>query len=91
MPGRLSLYTDLAFKRELTTKFGTFRDDVGVLHKQYNIAPTLDIPIYTNTRVYTYAHFGLIPSWEQGSGERNRNKIKPGVKGSGDANATISY
>jgi putative SOS response-associated peptidase YedK len=63
MPGRLSIYTDLAFKAELTTKFGTFRDDVGVLHKQYNIAPTLDIPIYTNTRVYTYAHFGLIPSW----------------------------
>lgn len=63
MPGRLSMYTDLAFKRELTKKFGTFRDDVGSLHKQYNIAPTLDIPIYTNTRVYTYAHFGLIPSW----------------------------
>ena len=63
MPGRLSMYTDLSFKSELTTKFGTFRDDVGVLHKQYNIAPTLDIPIYTNTRVYTYAHFGLIPSW----------------------------
>ena len=63
MPGRLSVYDDGTFKKDITTKFGLFRDEVGILHKQYNIAPTSEIPIYTNTRVYTYAHFGLIPSW----------------------------
>ena len=63
MPGRLSSYDDTAFKREITTKFGTFRDDIIVLKKRYNIAPTIDLPIYTNAGVYTYAHFGLIPSW----------------------------
>ena len=63
MPGRLSIYNDEAFKEDVTTVFGRFRDDIGVLDKHYNIAPTIDIPIYTNERVYTYAHFGLIPSW----------------------------
>lgn len=63
MPGRLSSYADTAFKREITIKFGMFRDDIGVLKKRYNIAPTIDLPIYTNAGVYTYAHFGLIPSW----------------------------
>ena len=63
MPGRLSVYDDIAFKEDITNKFGAFRDEVGMLPKQYNIAPTLDIPIYTNTSVYTFAHFGLIPSW----------------------------
>ena len=63
MPARLSVYDDSAFKKEVLTRFGAFRDDVGVLQKQYNIAPTIHIPIYTNTKVYTYAHFGLIPSW----------------------------
>ena len=63
MPGRLSMFDDLAFKEDITKKFGMLKDSVGVLNKQYNIAPTLDIAIYTNTKVYTYAHFGLIPSW----------------------------
>lgn len=63
MPGRLSIFDDLAFKQDLTKKFGMFRDTIGLLNKQYNIAPTLNIPIYTNAKVYTYAHFGLIPSW----------------------------
>ena len=63
MPGRLSIFDDEAFKQDIAKKFGTFRDTVGVLNKQYNIAPTLNIAIYTNTKVYTYAHFGLIPSW----------------------------
>ncbi|NOR56033.1 MAG: hypothetical protein GQ531_07470 [Sulfurovum sp.] len=63
MPGRLSIFDDVTFKEDITKKFGTFRDTLGVLNKHYNIAPTLDIPIYTNTKVYTYAHFGLIPSW----------------------------
>jgi len=63
MPGRLSMFDDVAFKQDISNKFGSFRDTVGVLNKQYNIAPTLNIAIYTNTKVYTYAHFGLIPSW----------------------------
>jgi len=63
MPGRLSIYDDSDFKDETKTRLGLFRDDVGVLEKRYNIAPTIEIPIYTNTRVYTMAHFGLIPSW----------------------------
>ncbi len=57
------MFDDLAFKEDIAKKFGMFRDTIGVLKKQYNIAPTLDIAIYTNTKVYTYAHFGLIPSW----------------------------
>ncbi len=63
MPGRLCIFNDESFKHDITKIFGTFKDSVGVLNKQYNIAPTLNIAIYTNTRVYTYAHFGLIPSW----------------------------
>ena len=63
VPGRLSAFDDVAFKQDIAKKFGQFRDTIGVLNKQYNIAPTLNIAIYTNTKVYTYAHFGLIPSW----------------------------
>ena len=63
MPGRLNLYDDTAFKHDIREKFGLFRDDIGALKKRYNIAPTINIPIYTHTKVYTYAHLGLIPSW----------------------------
>lgn len=63
MPGRLSMFDDVAFKRDILKKFGVFEDNIGVLNKQYNIAPTLNIAIYTNTNLYTYANFGLIPSW----------------------------
>ena len=63
MPGRLCMFDDTSFKEEIAKQFGPFKDTIGVLNKQYNIAPTLDIAIYTNTRIYTYAHFGLIPSW----------------------------
>ncbi len=63
VPGRLSLFDDIAFKQDIANKFGVFRDTIGIIHKQYNISPTSNIAIYTNTKVYTYAHFGLIPSW----------------------------
>ena len=63
MPGRLSMFNDSAFKQDITKKFGVFEDTIGVVNKQYNIAPTLNIAMYTNQKVYTYAHFGLIPSW----------------------------
>jgi putative SOS response-associated peptidase YedK len=63
MPGRLSVYDDASFKEDVKKEFGIFKDEVGELHKQYNVAPTLSIPVYTNTGVYASAHFGLIPSW----------------------------
>ena len=63
MPGRLCMFDDVSFKEDAAKQFGGFRDNVQLLNKQYNIAPTLNIAIYTNTHLYTYAHFGLIPSW----------------------------
>ncbi len=63
MPGRLCMFDDFSFKQDIAKKFGVFRDTIGVLNKQYNIAPTLNIAIYTNEKVYEYAHFGLISSW----------------------------
>lgn len=63
MPGRLAIYDDLKFKENIFDIFGTFEDDIKILYKQYNIAPTINIPILTTTKKYTYAHFGLIPSW----------------------------
>jgi len=63
MPGRLAIYDDISFKEDIFKTFGNFQDDIQVLFKRYNIAPTINIPIFTNTHKYTYAHFGLIPSW----------------------------
>ncbi|MDA7818107.1 SOS response-associated peptidase [Sulfurimonas sp.] len=63
MPGRLSMFNDATFIQDITNKFGPSKDTIGILNKQYNIPPTLNIAIYTNTNLYTYAHFGLIPSW----------------------------
>ena len=57
------MFDDIVFKEDILKKFGVFRDRVGDLNKQYNIAPTINIAIFTNTKLYTYAHFGLIPSW----------------------------
>ena len=57
------MFDDIVFKEDILKKFGVFRDRVGDLNKQYNIAPTINIAMYTNTKLYTYAHFGLIPSW----------------------------
>ncbi|HIP28301.1 MAG TPA: SOS response-associated peptidase [Sulfurovum sp.] len=63
MPGRLSLYDDTAFKEDVVNTLGSFKDEVQNLVPHYNIAPTIAIPILTNTKRYTLAHFGLIPSW----------------------------
>ena len=57
------MFDDVAFKDDVARRFGGFRDNVQFINKQYNIAPTLNIAVYTNTHLYTYAHFGLIPSW----------------------------
>jgi len=73
MPGRLSIYDDITFKQDILSIFGTFKDDIQVLFKRYNIAPTINIPIFTNEKVYTYAHFGLIPSWAKDRSSININ------------------
>ncbi len=73
MPGRLAIYDDISFKKDIFDTFGIFQDDIQILKKRYNIAPTINIPIFTNTKVYTYAHFGLIPSWANDKSSININ------------------
>jgi putative SOS response-associated peptidase YedK len=73
MPGRLAIYDDLVFKEDIFNIFGTFEDNIQVLYKRYNIAPTINIPIFTNNKLYTYAHFGLIPSWAKNRSSININ------------------
>lgn len=63
MPGRLCIFDDTAFKQDIIQQFGMFENRVGDIEKHYNVAPTSNLPIYTNSKTYTYAHFGLIPSW----------------------------
>ena len=72
MPGRLSIYDDKAFKNDVIQSLGSFKDEVQNLVPNYNTAPTIAIPILTNTRRYTTAHFGLIPSWAK---ERSQMQI----------------
>lgn len=72
MPGRLSIYNDKAFKADVVQTLGNFKDEVKSLVPNYNIAPTISVPILTNTRRYTTAHFGLIPSWAK---ERSQMQI----------------
>lgn len=57
------MFDDKPFREEIGKIFGPYQNSVGVLNKSYNIPPTQNIAIYTNTKLYTYAHFGLIPSW----------------------------
>lgn len=73
MPGRLSIYDDINFKEDIFLKCGDFIDNIVSLKKQYNIAPTLDIPVFLNTYVYTYGHFGLIASWAKNKKSININ------------------
>lgn len=63
MPGRLAIYDDSVFKKDCFETLKIFKDNIKVLDKKYNIAPTINIPVFLNTAKYTYAHFGLIPSW----------------------------
>ena len=63
MPGRLSIYDDVAFKADIAKTLGNFKNEVQNLVPNYNVAPTHTVNIFTNTRRYTQAHFGLIPSW----------------------------
>jgi putative SOS response-associated peptidase YedK len=73
MPGRLSIYDDTAFKEDIALTLGNFKDEVQHLVPNYNVAPTLSVPIFTNAKCYTYAHFGLIPSWAKGRSQMQIN------------------
>ncbi|MEA3353451.1 MAG: SOS response-associated peptidase [Campylobacterota bacterium] len=73
MPGRLAIYDDISFKEDINHTLGSLKDNIQNLSKRYNIAPTIPIPVYLNTKVYTYAHFGLIPSWAKDRSSMNIN------------------
>lgn len=73
MPGRLAIYDDISFKKDIINTFDFIDDKIQRLNKRYNIAPTIQIPVYLNTKVYTYAHFGLIPSWAKDRSSMNIN------------------
>jgi len=73
MPGRLSIYTDTAFKADVAQILGNFNDEVQELVPNYNVAPTHTVNILTNTRCYTQAQFGLIPSWAKARSQMQIN------------------
>lgn len=73
MPGRLAIFDDTAFKNEARKIFTNVKNKVGTLTPSYNIAPTHLIPILLNSKVYTNAHFGLIPSWAKDKKSININ------------------
>ena len=73
MPGRLSIYTDAAFKTDVAQILGNFKDEVQGLVPNYNVAPTQTVSILTNSRRYTRAHFGLIPSWAKARSQMQIN------------------
>jgi len=73
MPGRLSIYNDKSFKEDVYQQLGDFNDEVKHLHPNYNVAPTVSVHILTNTKRYTTAHFGLIPSWAKSRSQMQIN------------------
>ena len=72
MPGRLCIVNDKSFKEDVFETLGYFKDEIPQLSPNYNVAPTIFVPILTNTQRYTFAHFGLIPSWAK---ERSQMQI----------------
>lgn len=73
MPGRLASFDDVTFKNEARKIFKNVKNNIGILNPKYNIAPTLMLPVLLNSNVYTYAHFGLIPSWSKDKKSININ------------------
>lgn len=73
MPGRLAIFDDNEFKKDIEDTFGYFQNRVGALTKRYNVPPTTYIPTLLNTNIYTYAQFGLIPSWARDNKSININ------------------
>ena len=61
MPGRLALYDDSSFKKDLEELFINFDDSLNTSIIKYNIPPTTNIPIFTNNYKYIKAQYGLIP------------------------------
>lgn len=73
MPGRLAIFDDNSFIKDICDVFGYIKDDVGVLTPRYNVPPTTYIPTLLNNKVYTYAQYGLIPSWARDNKSININ------------------
>lgn len=71
MPGRLAIFNDMDFKND--SKNIIKNDMVKQLHKRYNIAPTMPIPVLLNNGNYLYAHFGYLPSWAKSKTSMNIN------------------
>jgi len=63
MPGRLVIYDDASFKKNVLNELGTFNDLTKELTPQYNLPPTRPLPALLNNGTYLYTHFGLIPNW----------------------------
>ncbi|NQY93086.1 MAG: SOS response-associated peptidase [Campylobacteraceae bacterium] len=73
MPGRLAIYDDSFFRVEAKKIFNNVKNNIGHIKPTYNLAPTHLLPVLLNTKVYTYAHFGLIPSWAKDKKSININ------------------
>jgi len=73
MPGRLAIFDDTPFKNEARKIFPNVKNKIKVFTANYNTAPTHLVPVLLDTKVYTYAHFGLIPSWAKDKKSININ------------------
>ena len=73
MPGRLAIFDDSSFKNEARKIFTDVKNRLGIITPNYNTAPTHLVPVLLNTKQYTYAHFGLIPSWAKDKKNININ------------------
>ncbi len=73
MPGRLVIYDDNIFRKDIKEIYSYIKNNVGNIVPKYNIPPTTSIPILLDTQVYTYAHFGLVPSWSKDKKNININ------------------
>jgi len=73
MPGRLVIFDDTFFRVEAKKIFNNVKNNIGYIKASYNLAPTHLLPVLLNTNVYTYAHFGLIPSWAKDKKSININ------------------
>jgi len=73
MPGRLVIYDDSFFRTAAKKIFNNVKNNIGHIKPTYNLAPTHLLPVLLNTSIYTYAHFGLIPSWAKDKKSININ------------------
>lgn len=71
MPGRIAIYNDDNFKKDLS-KF-IKNDMIKVLNPRYNTPPTMPIPALLNNGNYLYVHFGYLPSWAKDKKSMNIN------------------